>query len=227
MKVIAGFEAIYYDLRLSSGNGITTEVHFWRQLQHDLFPKNQVSSQIVANSIYIVLNANNMLGEIKACFLRKNSVWSGPTVAWQVQGVQIIENCPTTTFSIYSKYFQKNVMMNGSGLCTTFSWMKQEQAEFHNIVLWGKLAEIAAQYLGKWKKVYVEGRLQTRTWEAQDWTKRYKTEIVWTNLIMLDKNGWADVDHATPSSWPANNTPSVKKTKAKGEEEISIADIPF
>jgi single-strand DNA-binding protein len=56
--------------------------------------------------------------------------------------------------------------------------MKQEQVEFHNIVLWGKLSEIANQYLSKGRKVYIEGRLQTRTWEAQDGTKRYKTEVV-------------------------------------------------
>lgn len=66
---------------------------------------------------------------------------------------------------------------------------KQEQAEFHNVVLWTKLAEIASQYLAKGRKVYIEGRLQTRSWEAQDGTKRYRTEIVGENMIMLDGNG--------------------------------------
>ena len=68
------------------------------------------------------------------------------------------------------------------------SWNKQEIAEFHNIILWGKLAEIAGQYISKWQKVYIEWRLQTKVWEAQDWTKRYKTEIIWENMIMFGKN---------------------------------------
>ncbi len=105
--------------------------------------------------------------------------------------------------------------------------MRQEQAEFHNIVLWWKLAEIAAQYLGKWKKVYVEGRLQTRTWEAQDGTKRYKTEIVWTNLIMLDKAGGADFEQAVSTSDIWNDSSPVQKANNKAEEEISVEDIPF
>jgi single-strand DNA-binding protein len=104
------------------------------------------------------------------------------------------------------------------------SWMKQESTEFHSVVLWGKLAEIAGQYLHKWKKVYIEWRLQTRSWEAQDWTKRYKTEIVWENMIMLDGNKWGD---SSSSGWFENSTPAVKKTTAKKEEEISIEDIPF
>lgn len=103
------------------------------------------------------------------------------------------------------------------------SWVKQEVAEFHSIVLWGKLAEIAGQYLHKGKKVYIEWRLQTRSWEAQDGNKRYKTEIVWENMIMLDGNRSSDTNHIAnePSSG------AVKKTSSKKEEEISIEDIPF
>ncbi len=100
--------------------------------------------------------------------------------------------------------------------------VKQDTAEFHSIVLWGKLAEIAGNYLQKWKKVYIEWRIQTRSWEAQDGTKRYKTEIVWENMIMLD-NAWStDTSQSTTAS-----TGSVRKTSPKVEEEISIEDIPF
>jgi single-strand DNA-binding protein len=111
---------------------------------------------------------------------------------------------------------------------TDSSGMKQEQAEFHNIVLWWKLAEIASQYLWKWRKIYIEWRLQTRSWEAQDWTKRYKTEIVGTNMIMLDRTGsWVDFEQTNNAiSWK-NDTPTIKKTKSKDEEEINIEDIPF
>ena len=108
---------------------------------------------------------------------------------------------------------------------TDSSWNRQEQAEFHNVVLWGKLAEIAGQYLQKWKKVYIEWRLQTRSWEAQDGTKRYRTEIVGENMIMLSPSDWA---WNTNFSAPANNsTPAVKRTKASEEEEISVEDLPF
>lgn len=106
---------------------------------------------------------------------------------------------------------------------TDGSWIKQEQTEFHNIVLWWKLAEIANEYLWKWKKVYIEGRLQTRNWEAQDGTKRYRTEIIWENMIMLDKK-WDTEWFNSPAS---NSSPAIKKSIPKQEEEISIEDIPF
>lgn len=109
---------------------------------------------------------------------------------------------------------------------TDSTWNKQEQVEFHNVVLWWKLAEIAMQYLWKWKRVFIEGRLQTRTWEAQDGTKRYKTEIVWENMIMLDsKSEWASDN----SNWfnNENSSPAIRKSSPKQEEEISIEDIPF
>ena len=110
---------------------------------------------------------------------------------------------------------------------TDSSGMKQEQAEFHNVVLWGKLAEIASQYLQKWRRVYIEWRLQTRNWEAQDGTKRYRTEIVWDNMIMLDSPGstWASSVTSSDEIW--NDTPAVKQTEDKKEDEINIEDIPF
>jgi len=67
---------------------------------------------------------------------------------------------------------------------TNASGQKQEQAEFHNVVLWGRLAEIANQYLAKGALVLIEGRLQTRTWEGQDGVKRYRTEIIAENMQM-------------------------------------------
>ncbi len=112
---------------------------------------------------------------------------------------------------------------------TDSSGMKQEQAEFHNVVMWWKLAEIAGQYLTKGKKVYIEWRLQTRNWEAQDGTKRYRTEIVGENMIMLSgRDSGAPVDSTAAKKWVETNaTPAVKKSKPKKEEEISIEDIPF
>ena len=111
---------------------------------------------------------------------------------------------------------------------TDASGVRQDQTEFHSIVLWGKLAEIAGQYLTKWRQVYIEWRLQTRNWVAQDWTKRYKTEIVWENLIMLwNKSDNVSYEQGSSSENYSNETPAVKKTTPKVEEEISIEDIPF
>lgn len=105
---------------------------------------------------------------------------------------------------------------------------KQKSAEFHNIVMWGKLAEIANQYLRKGRKVYVEGRLQTRDWTTQDGIKRYRTEIVADNMIMLDGNRGGDV--SATSAPMASGSPSVQSSepvKEVMEEEIRVEDIPF
>ncbi|MEK9165494.1 MAG: single-stranded DNA-binding protein [Patescibacteria group bacterium] len=70
---------------------------------------------------------------------------------------------------------------------TDQSGAKRETVEFHSIVMWRRLAEIASQYLRKGGKVYIEGRLQTRSWDDPNGFKRYKTEIVADNMIMLDR----------------------------------------
>lgn len=108
---------------------------------------------------------------------------------------------------------------------------KQKQAEFHNIVFWGKLADIAGQYLKKGQKTYIEGRLQTREWTGQDSIKRYRTEIVAENMIMLSARS-ANVDSGDSSEIsyePTTNNasqPSQPPTEVR-EEEIKVEDIPF
>lgn len=107
--------------------------------------------------------------------------------------------------------------------------MKQEQVEFHNIVVWTGLASLAEQYLTKGKKVYIEGRLQTRSWEDPTGAKKYKTEVVGENLIMLsggsrdDEGGGYVPQESHDEASPAK----VKRTAPKQEEEINIEDIPF
>jgi len=101
---------------------------------------------------------------------------------------------------------------------------QQKKTEFHNIVAWRKLAEICGQYLRKGSKVYVEGRLQTTEWTGQDSIKRYRTEIVLENMIMLDRQG------ATTGS---SNNEFKNDIQAEGpmdngqEEEIRVENIPF
>lgn len=139
------------------------------------------------------------------------------------------------------------------GVATNLTWkdqqgQKQEKVEFHNIVCWRKLAEICGQYLQKGKKVYIEGRLQTRQWEGQDGVKRNRTEIVADNMIMLDSAGGASgaAGGAAASGAgggkqvPNDDTPVIQVEDEKGaapaakpaaksddKEKVSIEDIPF
>ena len=83
------------------------------------------------------------------------------------------------------------------GIATNSSWTattgeKKENVEFHNIVAWNKLAEICAQLLKKGRKVYVEGRLATRSWQGQDGTQKQRTEVVINDMLILDKKEGGD-----------------------------------
>src|SRR3989344_3003455 len=69
---------------------------------------------------------------------------------------------------------------------TTDSGEKKEDAEFHRIVSWNKLVEICSQFLTKGRKVFVEGRLSTRSWTAQDGTQKQTTEVIISDMILLD-----------------------------------------
>ncbi len=117
------------------------------------------------------------------------------------------------------------------GVATNRSWNKdgekQEQVEYHNVVCWGKLAEICEKYLTKGKKVYFDGRLQTRDWEGQDGVRRYRTEIVAENMIMLDRAG-APSGASFSSAPKSEDAPSVSNTPSDSpDDEIKIEDIPF
>ncbi len=101
----------------------------------------------------------------------------------------------------------KKSLTNGKGvstfsLATNYRWEdaatkeSKENVEFHDIVAWGKLADIISQYVKKGSKVYVEGRLRNRTWKGKDGTNRRTTEIVADNLIMLGHRGKREVNLA-------------------------------
>ena len=96
----------------------------------------------------------------------------------------------------------------------------KEQTEFHNIVAWRKLAEIVGQYIKKGSKVFVEGHLQTRSWEDQQGAKKYRTEIIADNLIMLDRK---DSTGGNAFATPDAKEPEVPQAEA----EINVDDIPF
>ncbi len=126
------------------------------------------------------------------------------------------------------------------GIATNFTWKdqsgeQQSRTEFHNIVAWRRLAEICGQYLKKGSKIFIEGRLQTRSWEGEDGVKRYRTEIVADNMIMLDKKGDAVASVPMENREASGITPAASKTPASAAkpvasgsgEEVSIDDLPF
>ena len=83
------------------------------------------------------------------------------------------------------------VQVANFSLATTESWTdtsgeRQERTEWHRVVIWRRLAEVAGQYLKKGSKIYIEGKLQTRSWEDQNGQKRYTTEVVANSMEMLD-----------------------------------------
>ncbi|MFA6486063.1 MAG: single-stranded DNA-binding protein [Candidatus Magasanikbacteria bacterium] len=118
------------------------------------------------------------------------------------------------------------------GLATGRQWKDangavQKQTEFHNIVLWGKLGEIANQYLRKGRTAYIEGRLQTRDWMGKDNVKRYRTEIVADNMIMLGGNpGTAGAPSNAPTAASYDQSAPAPMSDVV-EEEIKVEDIPF
>ncbi len=113
---------------------------------------------------------------------------------------------------------------------TDQSGQQQKKTEFHNIIAWRKLADICSKYLHKGSKVYVEGRLQTTDWTGQDGVKRYRTEIVLENMIMLDsKGGSGPFTPGANSPASANAAEPVIEIPEEpmDDEEIRVENIPF
>lgn len=128
------------------------------------------------------------------------------------------------------------------GVATSRSWKSQdsdewqEQTEFHNVVVWGRQGETAAQYLSKGRKVMIVGRLQTRSWEGEDGKKNYRTEIVAEQVNFLDGRGGTEdgSNQDTPSASQSTPTSKGKKSAKKDEvqiedlgEDVDLSEIPF
>ncbi len=126
------------------------------------------------------------------------------------------------------------------------SGQQQKKTEFHNVVVWRKLAEICGQYLKKGSKAYFEGRLQTSDWVGQDGVKRYKTDIVADNMIMLDRPANQSSSGINEAPLPNENNMPTQQTESEpvinideptqteqnndntnNEEEIKVENIPF
>lgn len=139
------------------------------------------------------------------------------------------------------------------GLATNRSWTtesgeKKDEAEFHRIVAWNKLAELCSQLLKKGRKVYVEGRLQTRSWQAQDGAQKSTTEIVIDDMIILDskrdgdgtyERGGNNNTSSNPAAVPPVHSDDSASIASQNEdmqeeskespksEDVNPDDIPF
>lgn len=103
---------------------------------------------------------------------------------------------------------------------------RDSRTEWHRVVAWGRLAEICNQYLKKGKQIYIEGRLQTRNWEDQSGNKRYTTEVVANNMVMLGRAG--ETEDMPPQDFPPDdfadmpNGDAAPQSSGKDED-----DLPF
>lgn len=127
------------------------------------------------------------------------------------------------------------------GVATNRTWVtdsgeKKEETEFHRVVAWNKLAELCSQLLAKGRKVYVEGRLRTSAWQAQDGTQRTSTEIVIEDMIVLDSKRPTGAGEESTESKGSETHEEVKKEQKKTPgkqvaqapaEEVNPDDIPF
>ncbi len=103
------------------------------------------------------------------------------------------------------RYTSSGVAVATFTIATNIRWTDpdgnvQEKTEWHNIVAWRKLAEICGEWLKKGRRVYIEGRLQTRTWDDKNGVKHWKTEIVADDMIMLDGRGEAPAESVPPAA---------------------------
>ena len=106
----------------------------------------------------------------------------------------------------------------------------QDEATFHNVVVWGKDAEFLSQRAGKGTRMFIKGRLQTRSWEDADGKKNYRTEIIAEKIILLDRYNKTPSDDAIQDSSSADvseDKSSASNKKDQNKDEIDPDDLPF
>lgn len=131
------------------------------------------------------------------------------------------------------RYMPSGEAVTNINMATTDNWKdkngeKQERTEWHRVAFFGKLAEIAGEYLKKGSSVYVEGRLQTRKWQDKEGNERYTTEIIADRMQMLGGRGGSTSMSDSADRPMADNAPG-SGSRAKGAEEFNDFDddIPF
>lgn len=152
------------------------------------------------------------------------------------------------------RYTPQGTAVCSFGLATNRSWTtesgeKKDEAEFHRIVAWNKLAELCSQFLTKGKKVYLEGRLSTRSWNAADGTQKQSTEVIISDMILVDSAGRRTGEETEPVGEVKEKVEKTEKTEVKksvrqaqdekkeeveqevpvhaSQDEVAPDDIPF
>jgi single-strand DNA-binding protein len=138
-----------------------------------------------------------------------------------------------------TRYMPSGGAVTNLRVATTESWKDkqsgepQERTEWHRVVLFGRLAEISAEYLRKGSQVYLEGRLQTRKWQGQDGADRYTTEVVANEMQMLGGRGGGGAhqgggaDTGSGQSVDERRPAAVASTGDAGPKDDFDDDIPF
>ena len=129
-----------------------------------------------------------------------------------------------------TRYMPSGGAVTNIRLATTESWKdkqsgeQQERTEWHRVAIFGRTAEIAAEYLRKGSQVYIEGRLRTRKWQDNQGNERYTTEIVANDMQML--GGRSGMGEPPPTERGAEDT-TTRRTAAAAPAEEFDDDIPF
>lgn len=127
------------------------------------------------------------------------------------------------------RYTPQGTAVCSFGLATNRSWLpegsteRREEAEFHKLVAWNKLAELCSQLITKGRKIYIEGRLQTRSWETPDGEKRQSTEIVVEDMMLLDARPQGETG---PKVAPEPASTEPKETKSEEAKESTPKQEP-
>lgn len=145
-----------------------------------------------------------------------------------VNKVILIGNCGADP---ETRYMPSGGAVTNVNLATSETWkdkqtgQQQERAEFHRVVFFKRLAEIAGEYLRKGSKVYIEGSLRTRKWQDQSGQDRYTTEIVASEMQMLD--GKQDGQQPQPRPAPQQQRQATPQQAPAGQFDDFDDDIPF
>jgi len=132
------------------------------------------------------------------------------------------------------RYMPSGSAITNINIATSDSWKDKEtgepveRTEWHRVVFFNRLAEIAAEYLKKGSKVYVEGRLQTRKWQDKSGNDRYTTEIVGNEMQMLDSKGASSgqFERSAPAESQSQATPAPQSQAVPASDDFDD-DIPF
>lgn len=124
-----------------------------------------------------------------------------------------------------TRFTQSNTTITNLRIATSEQWKdkqtgeQREKTEWHSVVLFGRIAEVAAEYLQKGARVYVEGKLQTRKWQDREGNDRWSTEIVGSELIMLGDS--------KPAPMPGRSEPDPPRSRDSQQQPELSDEIPF